>query len=177
MVPHLIPLPREGKGVPPHRFRRGFVFDILSLFFIILILSLAILVSYMVNHRISQIAHNNGYDGVNDMDEVIVDDYKNLDLVVPFLFGFASVIMLTFAYLSNSPTPVIVMFMLFGMIIITLVTQFNKIGTEFLTQAIGIDGTVADFHYTRLVLEHLPLLLTMDLVIMGVITHLRGSSV
>lgn len=145
---------------------RGFVLDMLGLFFIIVLLVISIGVSLMVlNAMVTASAGMPGSSYVNDL----LSAYRELDWVVPFTFGIGAVVSVTYAYLSPQKAPLIVLYAIMAIIVGIVYTNMNPINTIMMSSMYAT--FVADFPLTALVINNLPALLSVVLVIIGVVAH------
>lgn len=162
--------------------KRGYVFDIMSIFTIVLAFAIVIgFGAYLMYFASDYLGDkiDDGYNSVMTVDEFnenIVAPFEALDFVIPLLVGLLCLASIIAGYTSQSPSTLIVLFLFFAIIAMVAVSYLNEITTDF-WGFIQTNESRVVFPYTTFVLQNLPMILGITLVLTALFMHSKSQTV
>lgn len=161
--------------------KRGFVYDIFPLFAVVMFMAVAFGVGAYLTWKAEDILDDRLSKGDTipisreEYKEVVTNPLTSLDFVVPLLVGIGSVTMIISGYTSQSPSTLIILFTLLGIIGITAIYYINQANTEFWGMLESKEGRLS-YPYTAWTLQNLPMILGLTLILTGLFMHSKTQA-
>jgi hypothetical protein len=162
--------------------RRGFVYDVVTLFVVVFLFLIAFSFSNFMVYKAQdilqdQIARGNpSIMNVTEFEEEVVATHQALDFVVPLLVGLGCVAMLISAYSSQSTATMVVLFVLIGMIGMVAIVYLNSAMTDFFGY-LQLKEARLSMPYTLWTIQNLPAILGLTLLLMALFMHSKTQTI
>jgi hypothetical protein len=161
--------------------KRGYVYDIFPLFTIILLFA----ISLGIGGYLAWVAEDTLDDYLDkgytipiereEFTEQVTNNYNALDFVIPLLITLGSITMIISGYTSQSPSTLVVLFVLIAIIGMIAIVYLNEIITDFWGY-LQLKEARFTFPYTTWVIQNLPMILGLTLLLTGLFMHSKTQT-
>ena len=153
--------------------KRGFVGDTLTMFIVLTVVTIVMLIVLYISHTLSTALADQ--PGIEEYNNNFLATLDAMDYLIPVLVGMSLLVMFTTAYTSQSHSAVIVLFVMYGLIMLVVINYMNVINTEF-WEAITTKDPSINWPYTKAVIDNFPIIAALGLFITAILIHGRGKT-
>lgn len=161
--------------------KRGYVFDVMSIFTIVLAFAVCIGIGAYLNYYAYDYLTDKIADGYPSMaspsefEDLVISPFNALDFVIPMLVGLLCLASIIAGYTSQSPSTLIVLFLFFSIIAMIAISYLNEITTDF-WGFIQTNESRVLFPYTTFTLNNFPIILGITLALTALFMHSKAQT-